>query len=248
MNLYDKFLKTYFDGFYITNNYYSLEYIKDKLVTKKAYLKQSDNNFFFYEDTPRLLTYFINEPIKFDIENISLRIHYKNAKFNDKHLEFLNKNKFKNFETNESMNLKISTTNFSKLEIIDFCKDCEITAIYEFFMKYFSEPHLFNFTFDELKTKSKIREILCYKENGNVHGALIFSKTISSVFVDFIAVDRNLSYKNVAFMLMSSLFNINQNIKNFSLYVRDDNVKAINFYKRLGFMHNGRKIKYYKNF
>ncbi|EFP2180708.1 GNAT family N-acetyltransferase, partial [Campylobacter coli] len=94
----------------------------------------------------------------------------------------------------------------------------------------------------------KISDILIYKENQKIRAALIYTQTLNTNFLDFIAVDRNLKHKNVAFALLNHYFAANTQNKFFKLFVEEKNQKAINFYKRAGFCFNHINLKFYRNF
>ncbi|EIX0918407.1 GNAT family N-acetyltransferase, partial [Campylobacter jejuni] len=116
---------------------------------------------------------------------------------------------------------------------------------YSFFRKYF-DPYLFYFSQKNLE--EKISDILIYKENQKIRAALIYTQTLNANFLDFIAVDRNLKHKNVAFALLNHYFAANTQNKFFKLFVEEKNQKAINFYKRAGFCFNHINLKFYRNF
>ncbi|HEB8062235.1 TPA: GNAT family N-acetyltransferase, partial [Campylobacter coli] len=123
-------------------------------------------------------------------------------------------------------------------------KDCQ--ECYDFFKVFFDTNYLFLANPKNLEILNK--NILVYKEQGVISGALFYTQSFQTAFLDFIAVKQGLKYKNIAFALLNHYFSINKENKFFKLFVEEKNEKAINFYKKAGFVFNGISLEFYKKF
>ncbi|HEB9349587.1 TPA: GNAT family N-acetyltransferase [Campylobacter coli] len=247
MNLFEEFEKNYFKGFKLSNWNESISILKEKFHKKKLSLESYDSNFFFYENNSHLLYYFINDTNKKNkLKPSFIKISIKHEKYLDDHLNFIHLHSFNVELECQEMCLKNKNIILHDFPFITQANIQDYEQIYNFFLKHFSKDFLFYFSKNDIK--NKINQILIYKENGIIRGALIYTLTIKSAFLDFIAVDKNLHYKNVAFALLNTYFKKNFNTHLFKLFVSVHNLKALKFYQRAGFTLNTAKILYYKNF
>ncbi|ECQ8745036.1 GNAT family N-acetyltransferase, partial [Campylobacter jejuni] len=161
------------------------------------------------------------------------------------HNDFLKLNHFKEILNYKQMILKKDEIKLKKFTFISKASHEDSKEIYSFFRKYFNQ-YLFYFSHKNLE--EKISDILIYKENQKIRAALIYTQTLNTNFLDFIAVDRNLKHKNVAFALLNHYFAVNNKHNFFKLFVEEKNEKAIYFYQRAGFCFNNINLKFYRNF
>ncbi len=240
------FESCFYDGFLLSNTKESLSIIKEKISKKELLiLKKEDKSFFFYNKEQNLLFYFLNELKKYDLPKFYIKIIEKNEKELLKHEHFLELNSFNLLFKHKEMSLKNEGLTNPSFDFIKEAKKDDDKELHSFFSKYFTKE-LFYFSRAELRKKSD--EILLYKENESIKAALIFSKNINSAYLDFIAVDKDLKYKNVAYALLSTFFAKNKQSKFFKLFVELSNQRAINFYKRAKFEYRDRILNFYKNF
>lgn len=245
------FEKCFYKGFKLNNCNDSFNLIKEKIRNKQFNLQKSCNdNFFFYDNTDNLTYYFVNDLKNYNLEPSYVKIFTKTQTQSLKHFEFLEINHFKELLSHKEMVLKNENliTPLHTSLLFPFISNAlyeDSEELYHFFTKYF-EKYLFYFPKESLK--NKIKDIFIYKENEKICGALIYTQTLNTAFLDFIAVDRNLKHKNVAFALLNHYFSKNQQSKFFKLFVDEKNEKAVNFYKRAGFDFKPTRLKFYKNF
>ncbi|AHK74723.1 GNAT family N-acetyltransferase [Campylobacter coli] len=238
------FKKAFYKGFKLSNYYDNFGTIEEKILKQEFILqKYKNNNFFFFNRTDGLLYYFINDLQDYDLKACYIKILSKAPK-HALHDEFLKLNHFKKILNHKQMVLN-KEIKPSKFCFISKALHEDSKELYSFFRKYF-DPYLFYFSQKNLE--EKIPNILVYKENQKIRAALIYTQTLNANFLDFIAVDRNLKHKNVAFALLNHYFAANTQNKFFKLFVEEKNQKAINFYKRAGFCFNHINLKFYRNF
>ncbi|MBZ7966547.1 GNAT family N-acetyltransferase [Campylobacter sp. RM9756] len=242
----NSFEKAFYKGFKLSNCEDSIDLIKEKILIHKFVLQKKENdNFFFLNVTDGLLYYFINDLKNYNLSNNCVKILAKADNQLLLHNDFLKLNNFKEISKHQQMVLKKENTKpYSFSFISQPCVD-DAEEIYYFFKKYFDQ---YLFYFSKQTIKEKINNIFIYKEQQKIHGALIYTQTLSSYFLDFIAVDQNLKYKNIAFALLNHYFLVNQKSKFFKLFVEESNKKAIKFYKRSGFNFNSIILNFYRNF
>ncbi|HEA7244622.1 TPA: GNAT family N-acetyltransferase, partial [Campylobacter coli] len=227
------FKKAFYKGFKLSNYYDNFGTIEEKILKQEFILqKYKNNNFFFFNRVDNLLYYFINDLQNFNLKANYIKILTKTDKQLLQHNDFLKLNHFKEILNYKQMILKKDEIKLKKITFISKASHEDSKEIYSFFRKYF-DPYLFYFSQKNLE--EKIPNILVYKENQKIRAALIYTQTLNANFLDFIAVDRNLKHKNVAFALLNHYFAANTQNKFFKLFVEEKNQKAINFYKRAGF-------------
>lgn len=254
------FENAFLQGFALHNNYESLSEIKAKIESEIYQLTKINDNFFITQKHMNLLTFFVNEPEKdFKFKDKFVKIIAKKESDFAKFTPFFTTNHFKEFEIYQQMRLEAGKFSLEKARnflkdftLLSLAKADEIELLEEFLTRFFSPKYLFYFSDEELKSKAKSGEIMLYKESvqdlkTQIKGALIFSKSLNSAMLDFIAVDSNLTHKNAAFALLSAFCAMNESAKFYQLFVRVDNQKAINFYQKSGFEFKNVSLKFYKN-
>ncbi|WP_072229620.1 GNAT family N-acetyltransferase [Campylobacter coli] len=248
MNLLNEFLNIYHQSGFLMNNYYEgIHNLKHLFSQNKFTLECENNSFFFYEKDTKLMHYFINENTEFKLKPSYVKIMFRNEKDLEKHKSFLEKNHFHLEQKNTQMVLRNKNLQLSKFDFIDKAKKSNYKEIYNFLLNFF-DP---NSTLDSSVIKSALKEnnIILHKENKIIKSVLIFKTTLGGSYLEKIAVDKeNLEHKNAAFALLNHFFIENQKAPFFKLFVRDDNEKAIKFYKRAGFEFNTTKLHFYRNF
>ncbi|KAA6227442.1 GNAT family N-acetyltransferase [Campylobacter sp. LR185c] len=243
MSLFDELLSTFEKGFLLSNFYESLASLKSQNFS----IQKEGNNFFIYEKNLHLMYFFINENKKFKLKNTHLKLLAKNKAF-DKFKEFLQINNFSNFRNFTQMILKNEKITIPNFNMTSFAELNQVAEIKAFLGEFFSLEYLFYFSEEELKEKILQNEVLIYTEDKLIKGALIFSKHLNSVFLDFIAVSKDLKNKKASFALLCDFINLNKEVLNFKLFVDDTNEKAINFYKRSNFINTNINLAFYRNF
>lgn len=244
MKLFKDFEQNYQKGFLLHNYYENIHKLKDKIDKNEIHLIQNKNNFFFYEK--QKLYFFINQ-----FDNFNLKPSYVgifNKKENDlaKYDSFLKKNHFKIHQNFLQMSLKNENLQILFFDYIKQAEKKDCQECYDFFKVFFDTNYLFLVNPKNLENLNK--NILVYKEQGVISGALFYTQSFQTAFLDFIAVKQGLKYKNIAFALLNHYFSINKENKFFKLFVEEKNEKAINFYKKAGFIFNGMNLKFHKNF
>ena len=84
-----------------------------------------------------------------------------------------------------------------------------------------------------------------YYINNKIVGVLVYEDIYDRLEVDYIVVDSQYRGKGIAKKLLESIINLNK--KNITLEVREDNIPAINLYKKMGFEIVSKREKYYGN-
>ncbi|MFQ6343063.1 GNAT family N-acetyltransferase [Campylobacter sp. VTCC 70190] len=243
MNSFEEY---FYKGFKLSNCHDNFSLIQEKISTQQLVLQKKENhNFFFYNLTDGLLYYFVNDLQDFNLKANHIKILSKTNKQLLQHNEFLKLNHFKEILNHKQMILSQENIHPIPFSFISQAFYEDSKELYSFFRKYF-DKYLFYFSQESIE--KKIPNILVYKENQKICGALIYTQTFNTNFLDFIAVDRNLKYKNVAFALLNHYFLANTQNKFFKLFVEEKNEKAINFYQRAGFVFNDINLKFYRNF
>lgn len=89
---------------------------------------------------------------------------------------------------------------------------------------------------------------LIYEEKG-ILGVIVFEEIYDRIELDYIIVNDNYRRRGIASKLMESLINYAQNnsISNITLEVNENNISAINLYKKYKFDLVSRREKYYKD-
>lgn len=241
MRNFECFEKAYFKGFLLDNLSENLSLLKDKFKQGKLELQKEDENFFFYERAN--LTFFVNKIQEFPLKSSYIKLFSK-RKEAQKYKEFLELNNFRPHQSFLQMSLKNEHLPCENFDFIKRAKRQDCWQICKFFAKFFDENYLFLFDENALLDK----EIFIYKEQDKLGGALLCSAFLNTAFLDFIAVERNLKRKNVAFALLNHFFKAREKASFFRLFVYKNNQKAINFYQRAGFHFDEKSLEFYKNF
>ena len=241
---FESFENAYKKGFLLTNINQNLELFKKDLTKESFCLEKQGQNFFFYQKG--ILYYFINESKKFTLKPCYTKVFGKNELSFLKHENFLKQNDFVCEKTFIQMSLKNHNLKPINFDFIEFAKITDAKELYEFFSTFFDPKYLFYFSIKDLEINHQ--KILLYKEENKICGALIYSLSLNTAFLEFIAVKTKLRYKNVAFALLNHYFLSNKKIPYFKLFVDENNLKAISFYKRANFDFNVLKLKFYRNF
>lgn len=89
---------------------------------------------------------------------------------------------------------------------------------------------------------------LIYEEKG-ILGVIVFEEIYDRIELDYIIVNDNYRRRGIASKLMESLINYAQNnsISNITLEVNENNISAINLYKKYKFELVSRREKYYND-
>jgi len=94
-------------------------------------------------------------------------------------------------------------------------------------------------------TSNPYLKIKGYYINNKIVGVLVYEDIYDRLEVDYIVVDSQYRGKGIAKKLLESIINLNK--KNITLEVREDNIPAINLYKKMGFEIVSKREKYYGN-
>ena len=84
-----------------------------------------------------------------------------------------------------------------------------------------------------------------YYIDDNIVGVLVYEDIYNRFEVDYIVVDSQYRRKGIGKKLLESIINLNP--ENITLEVREDNIPAINLYKKMGFEIVSKREKYYGN-
>ncbi|MCV3377628.1 GNAT family N-acetyltransferase [Campylobacter sp. IFREMER_LSEM_CL2194] len=229
--------------FLLHNCYESIDNLVNRIGEDKIDIECKGENFFLYDKN--ILYYFIRDFSNVDIKRgcYIYLINYHNKYFS-KHENFLFCHKaillniFQQMEL-ENVNEKCKQFDFIKQTYID-----EIEEVYYFFIKYFPITVGEFISYDEFK--SKYENLLIYKEDDRIKGALLYSSLKNYALINHLAVDRNLKCNNVAYALVNHFFKNNQDKNFYRLFVDIKNEHAIKFYKRLNFDFNNIQYRLYK--
>lgn len=241
MDLYNEFLNYFYNGgFKFSNSALSIDSIKNKLDQNQIYLKQSSDNFFLTQNG--FITYFINDIAKFDMQGTYIKLIRKTPICELENM-FLSINKFSIFDRYIGMSLKNSGFGFQDLG--EVCKALldDMDEIYDFFIKYFDKNYLF-ISKTELKNRIQEGQVLIIKQDKKIVGSLVYFLNLNSAHLDFMAVSKEFRKSGIGRKLMSCFLGLNA--WHFKLFVRDTNIKAIEFYKKFGFEFNDIRILFYK--
>ena len=82
----------------------------------------------------------------------------------------------------------------------------------------------------------------------NIKGAIFFEEIYEKVDIDYVIVNNNYRRKGVASKLLEYLIDYckEKSISNITLEVNENNIAAINLYKKHGFIVVSKRDKYYK--
>ena len=85
-----------------------------------------------------------------------------------------------------------------------------------------------------------------YELNNEIIGFINFDVIYENSEIQYIYVDKNYRKQGIATTLLQKMFdNLDKEVKNISLEVRNDNIEAIEFYKKNGFKEVAVREKYY---
>ena len=84
-----------------------------------------------------------------------------------------------------------------------------------------------------------------YYINDNIVGVIVYEDIFNRFEIDYIVVDSQYRRQGIASKLLESVINLNP--ENITLEVREDNISAINLYKKYGFEIVRKREKYYGN-
>ena len=94
-------------------------------------------------------------------------------------------------------------------------------------------------------TSNPYLKIKGYYINNKIVGVLVYEDIYDRLEVDYIVVDSQYRGKGIAKKLLESIIDLNK--ENITLEVREDNIPAINLYKKMGFEIVSKREKYYGN-
>ena len=94
-------------------------------------------------------------------------------------------------------------------------------------------------------TSNPYLKILGYYINDELVGTLVYEDIYNRFEIDYIVVDCKYRCKGIATNLLKYIINLNPD--NITLEVREDNIGAINLYKKNGFEIVSKREKYYGN-
>ena len=81
--------------------------------------------------------------------------------------------------------------------------------------------------------------------NNKIVGVIVYEDIFNRFEIDYIVVDSQYRRQGIASKLLESIIKLNP--ENITLEVREDNVSAINLYKKFGFEVVSKREKYYGN-
>ena len=84
-----------------------------------------------------------------------------------------------------------------------------------------------------------------YYINKQIVGVILYEDIYNRFEIDYIIVNSKYRCKGIASKLIESIINLNP--ENITLEVREDNIPAINLYKKMGFEIVSKREKYYGN-
>ena len=84
-----------------------------------------------------------------------------------------------------------------------------------------------------------------YYINKQIVGVILYEDIYNRFEIDYIIVNSKYRCKGIASKLLESIINLNP--ENITLEVREDNIPAINLYKKMGFEIVSKREKYYGN-
>lgn len=88
----------------------------------------------------------------------------------------------------------------------------------------------------------KSRNVLCAENiSGKIVGGLQMEKLRNSVMLWYIAIDKDIRYNGIGSLLVQKMIDISlkMDAKTTTVWVVEDNVNAIRFYKKLGYLFDG---------
>ena len=94
-------------------------------------------------------------------------------------------------------------------------------------------------------TSNPYLKIKGYYIDNKIVGALVYEDIFNRFEVDYIVVDSQYRCKGIATELLKSIISLEP--ENITLEVREDNIPAINLYKKLGFEVVSKRQNYYGN-
>lgn len=101
------------------------------------------------------------------------------------------------------------------------------------------------FNQDLNNTSNPYLKIKGYYINEKIVGAIVYEDIYNRFEIDYIVVDNNFRRRGIATNLIKSI--IDSKPENITLEVRENNIAAINLYKKLGFEIVSKREKYYGN-
>lgn len=101
------------------------------------------------------------------------------------------------------------------------------------------------FNQDLSNTSNPYLRIKGYYINEKIVGAIVYEDIYNRFEIDYIVVDNNFRRRGIATNLIKSIIDLKP--ENITLEVRENNIAAINLYKKLGFEIVSKREKYYGN-
>ena len=102
----------------------------------------------------------------------------------------------------------------------------------------------FNFNILESSLNNTFFKVKVYKEE-TIKGVLVYDLFYDRIEIEYIAVHDQYKNQGIGTKLISSIED--NNIKNISLEVSEENITAINFYKKNGYKVVAKRKNYYKD-
>ena len=101
------------------------------------------------------------------------------------------------------------------------------------------------FNQDLSKGSNPYLKIKGYYIDNKIVGAIVYEDIYNRFEIDYIVVDNNFRRSGIATNLIKSIIDLKP--ENITLEVRENNIAAINLYKKLGFEIVSKREKYYGN-
>lgn len=238
-----------------TNNYVLLATYEHWIHERKLFVVQGNRNVCFLVEKPDFfqLYFYINEiqevlEIKAD-KPVTMELVYRGEE--NRPLEMLNywhKAGFNTHLTRVQMSFTLKNefeyiaARNSELEISLASTPEEaqyITGLFAADLDKFTGDRL---SFDEMFGFVKQGNVLCARFGGELCGALQFENKNKVVWLGHIVVDASYRGKKIAHELVQEYLRINITppLTRYQLWVIQDNLPAVNLYKRFGFVYAGR--------
>ena len=94
-------------------------------------------------------------------------------------------------------------------------------------------------------TSNPYLKIKGYYINNNIVGVIVYEDIYNRFEIDYIVVDSKYRRQGIGEKLIKNIIDLNPD--NITLEVREDNIAAINLYKKMGFEVVSKREKYYGN-
>jgi GNAT superfamily N-acetyltransferase len=250
-------VKSLYDRFYlnktITNCYLTNEYLESQIEKEALFYTTTENNLFLYVRKIECyhLFYFINcfdELVNVGMDlPVSMEIIYRGEKnFPDKIVNFWQLNGFQKHLIRDNLIANYSNIPLMKHEskdvLISLANESDASVLHDIYAASFDIYTGDMLSLQEIKDKIQSEQIICAYHDDKFCGFLEFELKNNNVWLNHVAVSENFRGMGISNLLIAAYVNLNKinETTKYQLWVIQDNIAAVNLYKKFGFVYNNK--------